>query len=129
MFVADDPRPDLWPAGLQADGQLQVLSTSDVYGANRLVDATRQRDTFFGVLAEALAEGYSGIRVAADNTALVTTPETLVAWHAWEEVADDFMHGHPMTALCSFDAERLAPESLAELLAVHPVEAPGRPGY
>lgn len=80
-----------------------VASVTEIYGPDRTVAATSQRDTFAAELAEALSEGYTGIRVAADNSSLVDTPERLQAWLEWEEVADRFMAENPVTGLCAFD--------------------------
>lgn len=121
MFVADEPQPRNWPQHLLDRGVLRVASTSEVYGAERTVDADRQRATFAEVLAEALAEGYTGIRVAADNTSLTVGPERLEAWARWEAVADQFLAENPVTGLCAFDRSRLDDELLGELMAHHEV--------
>jgi DcmR-like sensory protein len=86
---------------------LQVASIAEVYGGSGIVDALSQRATFAGALADALAEGYSGIRVAADNTPLVTDEDRLAAWIRWEVVADHFMSENPVIGLCAFDREKV----------------------
>jgi hypothetical protein len=73
------------------------------------------------VLQEALATGYTGIRVAADNTPLVLDSERIEAWMRWEIVADHFMSENPVTGLCAFDNTRADVDTLRQLAAVHPV--------
>jgi MEDS: MEthanogen/methylotroph, DcmR Sensory domain len=68
MFVADDPEPKLWPSKLVERGELVVASTAEIYGPERMVTPASQRQTFAMAMAEALAKGYSGLRIAADNT-------------------------------------------------------------
>lgn len=121
VFVADDPRPDLWPSSLIGKGDLIVMSTSEVYGVRREVNASAQLDTFSAALADALEVGYLGIRVAADNTSLVDEPARLEAWLEWEPLAEEFMGARPVTGLCSFDRSRLGSAALAAVLDVHRV--------
>ncbi len=98
-----------------------MASIAEVYGPGGFVDAPAQRATFAGALAEALAEGYSGIRVAADNTPLVADPERLASWVQWEIVADRFMSDNPVTGLCAFDRERIEISQLRHLATLHPL--------
>lgn len=124
MFVADDPDPRRWPESLLDRGDLVLASTTDVYGAGRVVDAASQRATFESTLVEAIDLGYSGIRVAADNTSLIDGPDRLAAWMAWEGEAHRFIAEQPVTGLCAFDRTRVAPDHLIAVMAVHGVTPP-----
>ena len=119
VYVADDPRPGQWPPELLERGHLVVASTREVYGDARRVEAELQRATFEGMLAAALSDGYTGIRVAADNTSLIEGAERLEAWLAWEAVADDFMAHHPVTGLCGFDRTRVDDGVLEHVMGRH----------
>ncbi len=121
MFLADDPVVGQWPNDLVDRGELVIASVTDIYGPDRMVEATSQRETFATALAEALSEGYTGIRVAADNSSLIDTPERLQAWLAWEEVADRFMAENPVTGLCAFDRTRVEAATLTEVMGSHHV--------
>jgi hypothetical protein len=121
MFVADDPVVGQWPKDLVERGELVIASIADIYGSDRMVDAASQRETFATSLAEALSEGYSGIRVAADNSSLVDTPEQLRAWLAWEDMADHFRAENPITGLCAFDRTRVGSATLTEVTKTHHV--------
>ena len=57
----DSPVVDQWPKDLLDRGALVVASVTEIYGPDRTVAATSQRDTFAAELAEALSEGYTGI--------------------------------------------------------------------
>lgn len=120
MYVAADPDPaDV--AGLARPDALQVASIAEVYGSSGIVDAPSQQTTFTLALMDALADGYTGIRVAADNTSLVTDEVRLAAWMQWEIVADRFMAEHPVTGMCAFDREKADIGRLRHLATLHPL--------
>jgi len=99
---------------------LQFVRVAEIYGSSGIGHADTQRATFASALSEALRMGYSGIRVAADNTPLVTDPERLAAWIQWEHVADRFMSENPVTGLCAFDREKVDIGRLRHLATLHP---------
>ena len=83
----------------------------------RPTDSDRLLETYSAATDAALAEGFTGLRVAADVTELAVDP----ACHCrWEAVADRFMAERPLSALCCYDRRRLAPEALRDLCSVHP---------
>lgn len=119
VFIADDPKASLWPKGLIERGELLILSTNEVYGSARIVDAVSQRAAFEESLAEALTLGYTGLCVAADNTSLTSDTERLEAWMCWEDEADLLMQSKPITGLCAFDRTRSDAETLKAVMGVH----------
>jgi len=129
MFVAENPELDVYAAMTEHldPAVLQVASISEVYGASGVVDAPTQRATFAGAMAEALADGYSGIRVAADNSTLVTDPERLDAWIRWELVADRFMAENHVTGLCAFNRDKVKIDTLRHLATLHPLTSSSDP--
>lgn len=129
MYVAADPGPAAVTGLAEVAGPhaLQVASIAEVYGASGVVDAPSQRATFAGVLADALADGYSGIRVAADNTPLVSDEDRLAAWIQWEVVADHFMSENHVTGLCAFDREKVDVDRLRHLVTLHPLSSAASP--
>jgi hypothetical protein len=123
LYVVEDPAPD-GPGGLDHlidSGVLQVSSVEETYGASGVVDAVRQRAIFAQALAQAHAEGFTGIRVAADNTRLMTDDRRFQAWLRWELVADRFMSEYPVTGLCAFDRERVDIDRLRHTATLHPL--------
>lgn len=125
MCVADDPGSAAMTmlATMAGPGTIEMTSIADVYGASGTVDAARQRATFMAALADARAEGYTGIRVAADNTSLVGDEERLKAWIQWEIVADRFMAENPVTGLCAFDRDKIDVNRLRHLATLHPMSS------
>jgi hypothetical protein len=126
MFVSDDPKPQMWPTWLVRQGALAIASTTEVYGAERMVAAASQRAVFEAALADAIRDGYSGIRVAADNTSLISGPERVAAWMGWEDEVSRFIGENPVTGLCAFDRTRADAGPLRAVMGVHTV-MPGGP--
>lgn len=129
MYVAADPSPAA-AARLRAllgPDAVQVASIAEVYGSSGVIDAPSQRATFAEALANALAEGYSGIRVAADNTSLVTDEVRLAAWVRWEITADRFMSENQVTGLCAFDRRQVDVNRLRHLATLHPLSSAASP--
>lgn len=129
MLVTEEPNPDLWPKTLRDEGILLLLSTAELYGTSGVLDPATQRTTFEEALAEARRCGFAGLRVAANNTMLVTTPERLAAWRGWEQEAESMMQLLPISGLCGFDRSRLCDRDVAALRREHRVEVhgPARP--
>ena len=66
----------------------------------------------------AVADGFSGLRVAAEVTELAADRDGQCRL---ESVADRLMAERPLSALCCYDRRRLAPDVLRDLCSVHPV--------
>ncbi|RKT54400.1 MEDS domain-containing protein [Saccharothrix australiensis] len=75
---------------------------------------------------EALADGYTGLRVVAEATALVRTPAHLAALLRYEYLVDRYMVGRPFAAMCGYDRAELGEDVMAQLVGVHP--RANRPG-
>ena len=129
MFVARDPDPARLseiPAldRLLGSGQLELVDIDAVYGDSGDFDEQRQLATFEGVLADALRDGYTGIRVVADNTRLASGDEEgFRRWLRWEQVTDRFQCASGVTGICYFDRAALSEERMADLASVHPVRS------
>jgi hypothetical protein len=121
LVVCDDPRPHLWPASLVNEGTLVLLSTTEVYGSDRVVNPDAQRATFEQTLSDALWSGFTGLRMVADNTSLVSGPDRLAAWARWEDQAEQLMQALPITGLCAFDRTRTGVTALRTLRSIHSV--------
>jgi hypothetical protein len=106
---------------------LQLASIAEVYGQTGIVDPAGQRATFEDSLAGALTAGYTGLRIAADNTSLVTDDERLEAWIRWEVTADRFLSDSQVTGLCAFDQEKVDVDRLRQLATLHPLSSASSP--
>jgi MEDS: MEthanogen/methylotroph, DcmR Sensory domain len=131
MFVAEQPDPDrLHDVGdleqLLDSGQLELAEIDAVYGTSGRFSASSQLATFEAVLADALGEGYTGIRVVADNTRLARGgEEDFRRWLAWEQVTDRFQSSSNVTGVCYFDRSALSEQRQADLASIHPVRSAG----
>jgi hypothetical protein len=125
MCVTGDPGSPAMTALAEMAGPdgFEMSSIADVYGASGIVNATEQRATFRSALRDARAQGYTGIRVAADNTSLVVDEKRLKAWIEWEIVADRFMAENPVTGLCAFDRDKIDVNRLRHLATLHPLSS------
>ena len=129
MFIAEAPDPArLQGVGdlnaLLAGGQLELQPVADVYDRSSAFDQTNQLATFEDVHAHALANGYTGIRVIADNTSLATGDDgQFRRWLRWEQVADRFQATSNVTGICYFDRRALSSDRRADLAALHPVRS------
>lgn len=67
----------------------------------------------------ALADGFTGLRVLADATALARDPDAREQWIRAEHLIDRYSLDHPLTLLCGYDDEAVGPEVLATMACVH----------
>lgn len=101
-------------------GMLQLFELHHLYRVGEPVDPETQMAIYLGATEAAQAEGYTGLRVAAQVTDLVRAPQTWEAHLRWESTADQVLSPKSLSALCGYQREALPPELLAELAAVHP---------
>ncbi len=92
--------------------------------ASPALDPHRQVSHYALATEEALAQGYAGLRVAADSTPLVLTPDGLEAFARYEHLADRYMVSHPFTGLCAFNRAVLGADKIAQLACLHPESSP-----
>jgi hypothetical protein len=131
MFVAEEPDAERLGEiegleGLLERKQLELLEIEAVYGTPAKFDHDSQLATFEAVLSDALADGYTGIRVVADNTPFARLDEQgFRRWLRWEQVTDRFQAASNVTGICYFAREDLNEERHADLAALHPVRSAG----
>jgi anti-anti-sigma regulatory factor len=127
-YVGDEPvdeqRERLDPLGdvgaLIDSGALQLFTLSDLYRVGEPIDAEAQLAIYAQATDQALADGFSGLRVAAQVTDLVAEPGTREAHVRWESIADGFMAANPLSALCGYQRDALPENLLGDLATVHP---------
>ena len=129
LFVSDEPRRE-WLTNLEGvdalieRGALRLVAAEDVYAYPS--DAAVQLARFEATVEQALADGYSGVSVVADNSRLVEASEDdFDAWLAWEAAADQLQLNRPILGVCYFDLRRVPSSRMAELAAMHPVRFDG----
>ena len=121
LYVADQPLGDLVAlgdvTGLVADGRLRAEPLTALFTAGH-VDPVTQVDRLRELTTEALDDGYAGLRVATDGTALVTDTAERRAFMTYEVLADRYIAGAPLSVLCTYD-DRVLGEGASELASVH----------
>jgi hypothetical protein len=72
-----------------------------------------------------MADGFTGLRIAAEATELIRTPRQLEAFARYEHAIDRYMMDWPFAAMCGYDRKTLGPETVAAIAAMHPLASPG----
>lgn len=106
-----------------ASGQLELGTFEDAYLPDGRFDADARIAGFEQAALSALADGYEGVRVAGDTTGILSDPEALAAWPAYELRSDLLIARLPIIGVCSFDLRHCDPEPLATILSLHPEAA------
>ena len=101
-------------------GAVQVRSLDQVYPDGPPVDELAQMQTHAEEADQARADGFTGLRVAADATPLVRTPAQLEAFLRYEHLMDRYLAGQPFAALCAYDRRELGPELTTQIACMHP---------
>ncbi|HEU4658102.1 MAG TPA: MEDS domain-containing protein [Capillimicrobium sp.] len=129
-YVADRPADallaDLAPLPdrdvLVERGALLVLPLGDRYDVGRPIDAEEQASRYEDALHQAWADGFAGLRIVADGTALARDPARRAALARWEQLADERVAaGRPISALCAYDRRVLGDGAIDDVLCVHPL--------
>ncbi|HVM09950.1 MAG TPA: MEDS domain-containing protein [Acidimicrobiales bacterium] len=111
---------------LLASGQLSIASVASTYAGTSAHDWSDQHEVYASLTEAALADGYTGLRVAADATALVATTGALDAFARYEHVVDHLCaNGLPFAAMCGYGAAGTGRDGADELASIHPLSHGG----
>ncbi|WP_433618641.1 MEDS domain-containing protein [Dactylosporangium sp. CA-139114] len=88
------------------------------------IDPAEQVRFLADATERALADGYTGLRVAGDATRMVATPEGRAAFGRFEFMIDSYMARHQLSGLCGFNRAALGDAAVAELAGMHPLAQP-----
>ncbi len=112
-----------------AGGQFQILSRDDAYTREGMFDPDGMIALLHAETQQALAEGYSALRVTGEMTwALRGLPgsERLMEY---ENKLNEFFPGSQCLAVCQYDQRRFDPAVLLDVLAAHPLAVIGTEVY
>ena len=98
---------------------LPFLPLGGTYRVGAVVDPVEQVAAYTAATEEALAAGYTGLRVVADATPLVGTAEQLDAFARYEYRIDRYMRDHPFSAMCAYDRRQVGDAAVAQLACLH----------
>jgi len=101
-------------------GAAQIISLGPAYRGGNIVDPAAQAHAYATATRDALADGYTGLRVVADATSLVRSPAQLDAFVRYEHLVDRFMRTQRLTGMCASNRRELGDRAVTELACVHP---------
>ncbi|GGQ74263.1 MEDS domain-containing protein [Couchioplanes azureus] len=101
----------------------ELVRLGDHYPEGGVIDPAAGVAAYASATDRALEDGYRGLRVAAEATPLVATPDQLDAFARYEHLVDRYMRGAPFSALCGYDRATLGGGAVDELACLHPVSA------
>ncbi|HUQ59478.1 MAG TPA: MEDS domain-containing protein [Lentzea sp.] len=101
-------------------GAAQVASLDTTYPVGTVIEPAAQVRAYAEATDAALAAGFAGLRVAADCTSLVRTPQQLDAFSRYEHRIDRYMVDRPFSAMCAYDAGEVDDHAFAQLASLHP---------
>jgi anti-anti-sigma regulatory factor len=108
-------------------GALVVAEAHNIYDFSTPADAATQLRVYSAAVEQAIADGFAGIRVAADITPLVDDPGCRRAHLHWEQVADRYMTEQPLAPLCLCD--RRCVDDVPAVAHLHPLSGPEVPPF
>lgn len=112
------------PQRLIDRGDLVLGRTEEVYGCRDAVDPRATREAYVRATRQALAHGYTGMRVVADGSDLLRTPAQQQDVAKYEFLIDRHAAAEPFFAMCGYDAARLDRRVAAQLACLHPRTQP-----
>ena len=113
-------------------GALGVLPLAAAYGPDGLFLPERQLAFYEAATRQAIDDGYRGLRVVAEVSALAADPVRRPDLVRWEHLADDYIaSGSGMKAMCAYRSDLVGIGPVTEVTSVHPlVHGPdGIPGF
>lgn len=135
VYVADDTSRDAVLAALRDGGidvddaldedALVVLTPADVYRQAGAFDRDTTFDFWRDVLADAKADGYTGIRAAAEMTWALDDDTTADQLVEYEALLNPLYEGEDYTVLCQYDRARFPDDVLHDVISAHPLVVQG----
>jgi anti-anti-sigma regulatory factor len=109
------------PDELMRAGRLIMGDALEAYLPDGTFDAAERIDGFRALAREAVAAGFSGIRVAAENACVLNHPQLRDQWYEYEVQVELLTATEPILGMCSFDRNICSADALELLDAVHRV--------
>lgn len=106
---------------LIAEGRLILGSAEAGYSPNGAFDPEESLQGFRAMAKQAVAEGYTGLRVAGENGWILADWLHRATWPGYEVRVDRLIAGMPLIGMCSFDLRECGEEIVPLMDAVHPL--------
>lgn len=110
---------------LVGEERMVVGTAAEAYRAGEAFDPDASIARYRARVREALEDGFSGLRVAAETDWLVEDPEARRMWPIYEFRAELLAAELPFAALCCYEAEIWGSRELELIRAVHSTELDG----
>ncbi|MEV4282620.1 MEDS domain-containing protein [Actinoplanes xinjiangensis] len=107
------------PRAVSRADAVRVVPLAVAYPGDLTVDPAAQVTAYTAATEDALAAGFTGLRVVADATAFVRTEAQRDAFARYEYAIGRYMRTAPMSAVCAYDRRELGDQVIAELACVH----------
>jgi anti-anti-sigma regulatory factor len=101
-------------------GAAHVVSVDTAYPVGTVIEPAAQVQAFVTAATQAVAAGFTGLRVAADTTPLVRTSAQLDAFARYEYLVDRCIASQPLSGMCGYNRVELGEEVIAQLACLHP---------
>jgi anti-anti-sigma regulatory factor len=110
-------------------GAAHLIPLDSTYQVGTVIEPDAQVHTYAAATQQALAAGFTGLRVAAEVTSLVRTPSQLDAFARYEHLVDRYMTSWPFSAMCAYHRGQLGEAATAQLACLHPNTNTMGPGF
>lgn len=117
-----------WREALRT-GAAQVVPLETRHPPGAVVDPAEQVRSYASATEKAIADGFAGLRVAAEVTTLARSAEQLDTVARHEFSVDRFMARRPFSAMCAYNREILGEQAVAQLACMHPVSNVAATGF
>ncbi|GAB3443956.1 MEDS domain-containing protein [Actinophytocola sediminis] len=107
-------------------GAAQVITLA---AAGATIEPAARVRAYADATAAALAAGFTGLRLVAESTPLVRTAAQLDAFARCEHLIDQYLAGHPFSAMCVYNGGELADGVIAQLACLHPTSNQDNVGF
>ncbi len=108
---------------LERTGALALCPVEAFCDPSAGVVSAQQLAFWDALVARAHAEGFTGVRFAAQVTCLAAPPLSWLTHVRWEQLADSYIDMRPLSALCGSQRDAVGEAALQALSAVHPLRA------
>ena len=109
-----------------ASGQISLPTADETYTKSGTFDPDRMLAFLRAETKNALANGYTGLRVTSEMTQILIDPDRLIEY---ERSLDNFVSGSNCLALCQYDRQSLPAYLLLKVLTIHPIVMHGTQVY
>jgi hypothetical protein len=107
------------------EGKLKIADAAGTYLRAGIFDPERMISLLESKVAEALSEGYTGLRVSSEMSWALRKHPGSQHMVAFESELDAFLRSSPCVFLCQYDERRFGPILMLYTLANHPIVVVG----